>query len=394
MKSRIVTVGLRPGYYSGMKLSDLDTPCLVLDRTRLRRNIEAMNDRMEVHGVAFRPHVKTAKCLEVVRMIRAGKTGPITVSTLLEAEYFCADGFDDILYAVSIVPAKLPRVKKLLDSGCDLKLILDNADIALQVAAAGVELGVTFRVLIEIDCDGHRAGLAPDDPATAGLAKLLQAQAGVEFMGFMTHAGESYSCTSIDQIRQYAALEVKAIIESVGVVSAAAIDIPIRSVGSTPTATFAEDLQGISEVRAGVYVFQDLYQVGLGVCKREDIALSVLTTVISHKPGQNRLLVDAGGLALSKDHSTAAQTMDCGYGLVCEAQSGEVISGLVVDSANQEHGMITALDRQIDFARFPIGSQLRILPNHACMTAAAHDRYHVIAGDDTIRDRWFRCNGW
>ncbi len=376
-----------------MNVQSLETPCLLLDQAKLQKNIDNMNARLQSHGVIFRPHVKTSKSIEITRMVHDGQVGPITVSTLKEAEYFFAAGFTDILYAVSIIPARLTRVKALLDKGCDLKLLLDDTGIARQVAAVGVETGVEFKVLIEIDSDQHRAGLQPGDLAVVALAKVLDQQPGVQFAGFMTHAGESYSCENTEQIKQYAQQEAKAIVDCEQAVAAVGIQSKIRSVGSTPTATYAQDLTGITEVRAGVYVFQDLYQAGLGVCGIEDIALSVLTTVISHKPDYNRLLIDAGGLALSKDHSTASQSKDCGYGLVCDL-SGKVIDGLIVDNANQEHGLITSSQGQIDFGRFPIGSQLRILPNHACMTAAAYDQYYVVDGDARVQHVWSRCNGW
>ena len=146
-------------------------------------------------------------------------------------------------------------------------------------------------------------------------------------------------------------------------------------------------------MRAGVYVFFDLFQAGLGVCKIDDIALSVLSTVISHKRSHRRLIIDAGGLALSKDRSTAGQARDCGYGLVARAETGEVIPGLQVGAVTQEHGMID-LPEGFDFEKFPVGSRLRILPNHACMTAAAHGHYHVINDRGQILARWERCSHW
>ena len=349
---------------------------------------------MQALGVSLRPHIKTAKSVEVARLIMHGGSGPITVSTLREAEYFFAGGFADILYAVSVVPGKLDRVRGLMNAGCDLKLILDDAATAAEVANAGRETGATFKVLIEIDCDGHRAGLRPDDPAVTALAKSIHESDGIEFLGLMTHAGDSYSSRTTDEIRGHAAREVLSIVSAAGRIAAQGIPVPIRSVGSTPTASFVDDLSGISEVRAGVYVFQDLVMVGLGVCKLNDIAMSVLTTVVSHKRDHQRLIVDAGGIALSKDRGTAEQALDCGYGLVCDAASGIVIDGLIVSDVNQEHGLIGSSERELDFSRFPIGSQLRILPNHACMTAAAHECYQVVAGDGRVQDVWQRCQGW
>ena len=105
---------------------------------------------------------------------------------------------------------------------------------------------------------------------------------------------------------------------------------------------------------------------------------------------QNR---DAGGLALSKDRSTAELPDDSGYGLVCDAATGRPFPGLRVRTANQEHGFV-ASDRPIAFDAFPIGAKVRVLPNHACMTAAAYDTYNVVDGDTEVVASWSRCNGW
>lgn len=174
---------------------------------------------------------------------------------------------------------------------------------------------------------------------------------------------------------------------------AADLPCPLVSVGSTPTATFAEHLDGVTELRAGAYMFQDLFQAGLGVCGIENIALSVLTTVISRRPERGWLITDAGALALSKDRSTAALPVDQMYGVVCDAETCAPRDGLRVVGVNQEHGIVAApAGGDLDWDRFPIGTQLRVLPNHACMTAAAYDWYEVLDGD--AMTRWDRCNRW
>ncbi len=209
----------------------------------------------------------------------------------------------------------------------------------------------------------------------------------------MTHAGESYECRSAQELEKHAELERRLCVQAADSLRSNGISCPRISVGSTPTALSAKTLQGVTELRAGVYVFFDLVQAGLGVCSLDDIALSVLTTVVSHKTSHRRLIIDAGGLALSKDRGTASQAVDCAYGLVLQAEDGKLIPGLQVVAANQEHGIID-LPEGFHFGQFPLGSQLRILPNHACMTAAAHDHYNVVEGDDVIIDSWQRCNGW
>jgi len=377
-----------------LRLDDLKTPSLVLDRGRLDCNIERMNARIAALGPSLRPHVKTAKSIEVATRIFGGRPGPITVSTLREAEYFAAAGFDDILYAVGIVPSKLERVRELVAAGTRVTLILDDSSVARAVAEAGRNHGCRYPVLVEIDADDHRAGLKPGDGRIASLVGLIDATEGIAFAGFMTHAGASYECRSAEALRQHAVLERDAVLAAARAATDAGVPPGILSVGSTPTATFAEDLRGITEVRAGVYVFQDLFQAGLGVCEVDDIALSVLASVIGHKPSRNELIIDAGALALSKDRSTAALPVDLGYGQVCEARDATPVPGLTVTGANQEHGLVTSSEGPIDFAHFPIGSRLRIFPNHACMTAAAYDYYEVVDGGDEVVDRWARCNGW
>jgi D-serine deaminase-like pyridoxal phosphate-dependent protein len=168
----------------------------------------------------------------------------------------------------------------------------------------------------------------------------------------------------------------------------------VVSVGSTPTALFAANLDGVTELRVGVYVFHDLVMAGLGVCAVEDIAIGVLTSVIGHQPARGQLIVDAGWMALSRDRGTQAQAVDQGYGLVADA-AGVSLGDLVVTAANQEHGIVARRDGgPLDVARFPIGTLLRVLPNHACATAAQHGAYQVVDGSDAVQAVWPRFGGW
>jgi D-serine deaminase-like pyridoxal phosphate-dependent protein len=371
-------------------LAELETPALVLDRGRLDRNLARMRAKVEGMGVKLRPHVKTAKCVEVVQRALAGRAGAITVSTLQEAEQFLAQGVSDILYAVGIAPGKLDHVADLRRRGADLTILLDNAAAAEAVVAKAKALGVEFPALIEIDCDGHRSGVQPGDAALLEVGRML----GSHLRGVMTHAGDSYNCRSVDAIRAMAERERAAVVQCAQALRQAGLACPVVSVGSTPTATYAERLDGVTEVRAGVYMFFDLVMAGLEVCTLDDIALSVLATVIGHQPAKHWIITDAGWMALSRDRGTAKQKVDQGYGAVCDA-NGAPIDDLIVIDTNQEHGIIADRHgRAIDLGRFPVGTQLRILPNHACATAAQHAAYHVVDGGTTVEARWPRFNGW
>ncbi|HEX8063412.1 MAG TPA: alanine racemase [Allosphingosinicella sp.] len=373
-----------------MQLTDLETPALVVDRSRLVRNIERMRRRLRALGAPLRPHVKTAKSVDVVRLAVEGQLGGITVSTLREAEYFFDHGFSDILYAVGIVPSKLAHVAALQRRGADLTIILDSVEMAEAAARAAEALGTVFPVLIEVDTDGGRAGVAANDfQRLVGIARILDAAPGTELRGVMTHAGLSYNCPSLEALRAHAEQERAGAVGAARALRAAGLPAPVVSVGSTPGALFAERLDGVTEVRAGVYMFMDLVMADLGVCAEDEIALSVLSTVIGHRRDLGYLLVDAGGLALSKD--SGPKRDQPGYGSLWDAATGLPL-GLDITSTNQEHGLVRA--GADDFERLPIGTQVRIAPNHACMTAAAHERYHLVDRGVEVLEVWERCNGW
>ncbi|HMA07743.1 MAG TPA: DSD1 family PLP-dependent enzyme [Ramlibacter sp.] len=373
-------------------LDQLETPALLLDAQRMDRNIERMRSRLAGLGVSFRPHVKTNKSIDVTRRILPAG-GPITVSTLLEADYFARHGYQDILYAVCIAPNKLAHVAALQAQGVRLSLILDSMEPAQLLAHEALTRARHFDVLIEIDSDGHRSGVKPDSPELVEIAKFLQG-AGIEVQGVLTHAGSSYECTSVEAIRAMAEQERAAAVHAASRLRAAGVACPVVSVGSTPTAVFAEHLQGVTEVRVGVFVFYDLVMAGINVCSVDDIAISVLGTVIGHRPDKGWTLIDAGWMAMSRDRGTAGQPVDQGYGLVCDLQ-GRPIQDLILVGANQEHGIVGHRSGQPDNTpHLPVGTQVRILPNHACSTAAQYDKYQVVDTGGHVTATWPRFNGW
>lgn len=371
-----------------MRLSDLETPRLVLDAGRMEANVARLKSRLAALGVRLRPHVKTCKSIEVARGLMATPAGPVTVSTLKEAEQFLEHGVTDILYAVGIAPGKLDHVQSLRERGADLAVVVDSVEAAQAVAARGAGIPA----LIEIDCDGHRAGVKPGHPLLLDIAKALAR--GARPLGVMTHAGDSYNCRTTDAIADMAEQERGAVARSAAVLRSGGYACPVVSVGSTPTATFARSLEGVTEVRAGVFVFHDLVMAGLGVCRVEDIAISVLATVIGHQREKGWIITDGGWMAMSRDRGTARQAVDQGYGLVCD-ESGRPVDDLVVADANQEHGIVARRGgAPLDVSRYPVGTRLRILPNHACATAAQHDAYHVVRDGPGIVARWPRFGGW
>jgi D-serine deaminase-like pyridoxal phosphate-dependent protein len=369
---------------------DLWTPALLLDPVKLARNAARMRDKVGRLGVALRPHVKTAKSIDVLKVLAGGGDMPITVSTLAEARYFFAHGVTDILYAIGIAPVKLPGVADLIRAGCKLRVILDTADAADAVRQFVDSENVRIEALIEIDSDGHRAGVNPDDSLLIDIGRRLS----TSLAGVMTHAGASYDCRSRAEFEAMAEQERSLTVDAAERLRAAGLPSPIVSVGSTPTLHYVGNLAGVTEARAGVYAFGDLVQAELRTCTIDDIAIGVLASVIGHNRQHGRVLIDAGFLALSRDRGTANLPVDWGYGAVCDPASGEIIDDVIVSSTNQEHGIVTSRSGAIDFNRFPIGSRVKVLPNHACATAAAYDRYYVTADGSEVSAVWERVNGW
>ncbi|WP_371321618.1 DSD1 family PLP-dependent enzyme [Pseudomonas viridiflava] len=371
----------------------LDTPVALIDVSRMQHNIQRMQQRMNNLGVRLRPHVKTSKSLPVIEaQLAAGACG-VTVSTLKEAEYCFANGIDDVFYAVAMAPGKLHQAFALRRKGCRLSILTDSVVAAQHIVAFGQEHDERFEVWIEIDCDGHRSGLAADDETLVAVVRLL-IEGGMQLRGVMTHAGSSYDLDTPEALKAMAEQERSLCVSAAGRIRNAGLPCPEVSIGSTPTALSAQSLEGVTEVRAGVYVFFDLVMHNIGVCAADELALSVLTTVIGHQQDKGWIIVDAGWMAMSRDRGTQRQRQDFGYGQVC-TESGDWIEGARVTGANQEHGIITlaAEDCGDITERFPIGSRLRILPNHACATGAQFPDYHALDAEGSVHT-WSRLHGW
>lgn len=376
-------------------IHDLVTPSLLLDRSKLDRNITRLADHARQLGVVLRPHMKTAKSIDVARRVFPDGPGPITVSTIAEAEYFASHGYRDMTYAVGLSPASALRAMEVCArTGADLKLLLDTVEQADALAAVREASGVVPSVLIELDVDDHRGGLKPDDPKLIEVAGRVVA-AGAKLLGVLAHAGESYGLNTPEALVAAAESERVATVRAAEILRAHGHACPVVSLGSTPTAHFARNLEGVTELRAGVYMFFDLVQHGVGVCSKDDIAISVLASVIGVKPEKGWILVDAGWMALSRDRGTASQRVDQGYGVVCD-EAGRVIEDVIVSQASQEHGILSIRPGSGKaMPDLPVGTRVRILPNHACAMAAQHGFYSVVDGEDAgIEARWERIRGW
>jgi D-serine deaminase-like pyridoxal phosphate-dependent protein len=210
----------------------------------------------------------------------------------------------------------------------------------------------------------------------------------------MTHAGGLYDCRDSESLVEAAEGERRAAVDCAKLLRASGWTCPVVSVGSTPTAHFARDLTGVTEVRAGVFPFFDLVMVGIGVCTLEDIAIGMLATVIGHQARKGWTIIDAGWMAMSRDRGTANQVVDQGYGLICDID-GRPFGDLILQEVNQEHGILAVRrNGAISSQPLSIGTKVRILPNHACATGAQHDCYMVLGTGQTVTGSWPRFSGW
>jgi len=368
-----------------MKLSEIPTPALVLDRRILERNVAAMAEALARHRVMPRPHLKTAKSIDVARLVLGGTESAITVSTLAEAEYFAAHGIKDILYAVGITPEKLARVAKINEAGADIAVITDDLDAAAAIRAHPAPI----RALIEIDSGEGRAGVLPKGPELLTIGEAL----GPRLAGVITHAGHSYGARDAAGRAAIAAAEREAVVEAAERLRAGGREVGIVSMGSSPTALAASTYEGVTEVRAGVYMFGDLFQAEIGTHGLHDIAVTVIASVIGKRPDRHQFLIDAGAIALSKDRSTEATPHDYGFGLVRGLGDARNFGTAIVRRAYQEHGVV-ACDPALAFPALKVGDKVQVAPNHVCLTAAAHDRYFVTDDGETVAAVWPRIHGW
>ncbi|WP_315730118.1 MULTISPECIES: alanine racemase [unclassified Bradyrhizobium] len=371
----------------------LETPALLLDIDRLRNNANVMRKRCAELGVRLRPHLKTSKSLNVAEIATGGTFGSITVSTIKEAEYFARGGYRDIMYAVAIAERKLAHIERIQrETGARILIVVDTIEAATMVAGRAPSFGQKVHCLIEVDCGEHRSGVPPQADQLVPIARILSDAPGVALEGVMTHAGHSYSSADRHVVEAIAEAERRAAVDAADILRRAGLDCAIVSVGSTPTVLFARHLEGVTEVRCGIYLFWDLAQLSRNVCRQDDIAVSVLASVIGHNRTNMSVIVDAGALALSKDLGANANLPDVKYGYVCDPVSLERLGALSLDVVHQEHGTITVPTNDW-FDRLPIGGLVRVLPNHACLTCAAYDKYRFVVNGE-LAGTWPKINGW
>jgi len=368
----------------------LKTPCLLLDVGRVKRNARIVVRIAHTNRVRLRPHIKTHKCIEVARIQTEGFDGAVTVSTLAEARAFAAAGFTDITYAVPVEPGKFDECVEIVRGGTQLNLLTDDGPTVSALDDAARRASVRFDVFVKIDVGYHRCGVEPHTVEAVDIPRQISDAKHLNFAGILTHAGHSYNVRTKDEIVEIARQERDRMVEHGERLRALGIKVPTVSIGSTPTITHIDHLTGIDEIRPGNYIFFDAFQATLGSCTFEDTALTVMASVVHRDRSRRKIIVDAGGIALSKDRGAVDIDPACGYGRVLDMDGGD--TGGRITSVSQEHGTFFVED-DATFHSLTVGSRVRILANHSCLTAAQHSHYNVVENGEIV-DRWPIHGGW
>lgn len=361
-----------------MRITDLLTPCVLIEQSRLQRNIDRMQAAADSGGRRLRPHTKTHKSLAIARRQLARGAAGICCAKLGEAEIFAAEGFDDIRVAYPLNPVNIDRVLALLDR-TRLSFILDHAGVAREWSEALGRARRAVDVLVKVDVGLHRCGI---DPQAAGAAEFVAEVAtmpGLQFRGLLSHAGHAYGAASVAEAAAIAREEARALGALAGRIRQLGVAVDEISVGATPTARFSAQSDGVTELRPGNYVFYDRMQVALGSASWEDCALTVLARVVTtHAP--DRIILDCGSKTLSSDQVRGPGSQP-GYGIVLNALHSSVPDeSLLIERLSEEHATVKAARPS---ALRP-GHLVRVVPNHSCVVANLVDHVWLVDKDHVV----------
>ncbi len=373
-----------------MQIQNLKTPALVLDINRVKRNAENMANRVRSFGAILRPHIKTHKCVEIAQIQTAGQFNGLTVSTFAEARAFVSKGFRDITYAIPIEAGKFVEACEISRDCERFAVITDDSTVPGLLNETAKRSNVKLDVFLKVDCGYHRCGVEVNSPDAYEIPRMIADSSNLRFAGILTHAGHSYHARSKDELLEIGKNERDLMREFAFALKAKDIEVPCISIGSTPTLSCVDHLDGIDEARPGNYIFYDAFQATLGSCSFDDCALTVLAAVIHRDPVRRKIVVDAGAIALSKDMGAIEFDSHCGYGRVFDLWGNNL--NLRVNSLSQEHGIIKVENEEV-FERLTVGARVRILANHSCLTAAQHSHYNILEGERIV-DRWGIERGW
>jgi D-serine deaminase-like pyridoxal phosphate-dependent protein len=340
-----------------MDISNLDTPCVLIDLDRVEANLKRAQAFADASGLKLRPHIKTHKIPRfALRQVELGAVG-ITCQKLGEAEVMADAGVKDIFLPYNILgERKLARLRALADR-VNISVTADSETTVAGLSRAFAGAPRPLPVLVECDTGMGRCGVQTPEEALV-LARAIDASPGLVFAGLMTYPAAGKVEANASWLAAAAAL-----LKRNGLAPS------IVSNGGTPDMARAGDVAAATEHRPGTYIYLDRYQVAKGAGALDDCALTVLATVVS-RPTENRAVIDAGSKTLTSD----TLGLD-GFGLVLGYE------GAVIRSLSEEHGVI---DLSACAFKPAIGERLRIIPNHACVVSNLFDKVTLVSGETVV----------
>jgi D-serine deaminase-like pyridoxal phosphate-dependent protein len=363
-------------------LNDLATPAVLVDRNRALANIDRLQHAANRRGIRMRPHAKTHKSPLVARwQLERGAIG-ICCAKLGEAEVFVEAGITDIRLPYPLNPRNAPRVVALQDRA-SISFIVDHLHIARAWSEAITRAGRRADVLIKVDVGFHRCGIDPQPASALAFISQVAALPGLHLRGLLSHAGHAYHAASEDQLRTIAEQEARTLAGLAAAARDAGVAIDELSAGATPSARFSLEQDGLTEYRAGNYVYFDRTQVGLGAATLDDCALTVLATVVT-KPAPGRLILDSGSKTLAADGARGFSPL-AGHGTVFRDVSlprgAEPDADLIVERLSEEHATVRVLSGHTTLEP---GDRVRIVPNHSCVVSNLVDRAWIVDGGQVV----------
>jgi D-serine deaminase-like pyridoxal phosphate-dependent protein len=357
-----------------MRLSDLPTPQVLIDRDRLTNNIARVQQLASSAGMRLRPHAKTHKSPVVARMqIDRGAVG-VCCAKVGEAEVFADAGITDIRLPYPVNPSNAARLMGVMDRAA-VSIIVDNLDVARGWSGAMTAGGRTLDVLVKIDVGFHRCGIDPNADPLAFIQEIAGMR-GLRLCGLLSHAGHGYHAVSEEELCGVAQCEAETLISIRDMAAQSGIPLAEVSVGATPTLRYSARQRGITELRPGNYVYFDRTQVALGAASLDDCALTVLATVVAKHPG--RIILDSGSKTLTNDTARGITTAP-GYGAVLTAD-GAIDETLTIERLSEEHATV----RVDGGTGLKPGDRVRVLPNHSCTVSNLVDVVRLVEGETVI----------
>ena len=363
-----------------MKLSQLRTPCVLVDTARVERNLERLQSTVNSRGLRLRPHAKTHKSVKLAKRQIAGGAIGICCAKLGEAEVFAAAGIEDIRLPYPLNPVNAERVLELLDQ-TRLSFIVDHMAVARGWSEAMQRAGRSVDVLVKVDVGFHRCGIDPESADAADFVARIAELPGLNFRGLLSHAGHGYGATTETQVREIAEAESRTMTALADAVGAKGVEVTEISVGATPTVRYSVDQKGLTELRPGNYIYFDRTQVSLGAAGWDDCALTVLARVVT-KPAPDRIIVDSGSKTLTNDLARGFAPAP-GYGAVLRSTGGvqSPDESLIVERLSEEHANVRVTSGA--HALEP-GDLVRIVPNHSCVVSNLVDSAWLVEGDQVL----------